>query len=266
MQRGERLQKILSAAGIASRRAAEVFIREGRITVNGHVVRELGTRADPDRDQIRIDGRRISATRPRVYFLLNKPRRVVSTVMDPQGRTKVTDLVRTKERIYPVGRLDYHTEGLILLTNDGEFARLIGSAGERMTKTYHAKVRSRLEETELRRLRAGVRLADGTLYASCKIRPLREGHNSWYEVTLTQGRNQQIRRMFESVGHPVMKLRRVAIGFLTGRGLPLGRFRPLTEQEVARLYKLFENQGQTRTREGPRRLSQSLDKFSNYRK
>ena len=239
----ERLQKIISAAGIASRRKAEILIQDGRVTVNGQVVRELGTKADPFRDHIKVDGKLIRQLPPKIYLLLNKPRKVISSVVDPQGRTKVTDLVKTKERVYPVGRLDYDTEGLILLTNDGGFTRIVSSAGSRISKVYHVKVKGKPELESLTRLRDGLPLKGGAKLAPAKIRLLREGPNTWYEVTLIQGKNQQIRKMFDVVGHRVLKLRRVAIGFLTGAGLEVGDYRRLTEPEVARFLKLGRHPG-----------------------
>src|SRR5262245_30583917 len=218
----ERLQKILSAAGVTSRRKAEELMLEGRVTVNGQVVRELGTKADPEQDHIKVDGRRIGRFPEKVYLLLNKPKGVVSTVSDPERRPVVTDLVRGAGRLYPVGRLDYNTEGLILLTNDGEFARIVSRAGADVPRIYHAKVKGRVEEAELERLRSGIRATDGTRFAPARIRPLRGGNNSWYEVTLTEGKNHEVRRMFDAVGHTVLKLRRVGIGFLTDRGLAVG--------------------------------------------
>ena len=234
MRNQERLQKIISAAGIASRRKAEVLIREGLVTLNGRIVTALGTKADPNRDHIKVDGKLIGHLPDKVYILLNKPRRVICTLADPRGRVMVTDLVRAKQKIYPVGRLDYQSEGLILLTNDGEFSRIVSSAGERIPKIYYVKVRSTLDLSKLGRLRAGIRLADGGQLSRSKITPLREGNNSWYKVELTQGKNQQIRKMFAAVGHPVIKLRRVAIGFLTDSRLPVGHYRLLTEAEVSR--------------------------------
>jgi len=216
------------------------MILEGRVTVNGEIVRKLGTKANAVRDHIKVDGRLVRRMPAKAYILLNKPRRVISTVCDPQGRMKVTDLVPGKEKLYPVGRLDYDTEGLIILTNDGEFTRIVSRAGEQIPKAYQVKVKGVLEEASLKRLRSGIRLADGTWFAQSKVHPIREGNNSWYEVTLTQGRNQQIRRMFQAVGHPVLKLRRVAIGFLKNERLPVGHYRRLTEQEVIRFLRLGE--------------------------
>ncbi len=233
-----RLQKIIASAGIVSRRKAEALIREGRVTVNGRIVTEMGAKADPSCDHIKVDGRLVRHSPGKVYVLLNKPRNVICSVADPEGRVKVTDLVRVRENLHPVGRLDYHTEGLIVLTNDGEFTRIASQAGEHAPKVYHVKVRGTPDEATLNRLRAGGRLRDGTELARCRIRFLREGNNTWYEVVLTQGKNQQIRKMFEAAGHPVLKLRRIAIGFLRDDRLPVGQYRFLTEREVARFLRL----------------------------
>ncbi len=234
----ERLQKIISAAGIASRRQAEVLILSGKVSVNGHIITELGTKADPAVDHIKVDGKLIREFPEKVYILLNKPRQVMSTTSDPQGRIKVTDLVPSKIKLNPVGRLDYGTEGLILLTNDGAFLKCASAAGESLPKVYHVKVRSSPDEGTLARLRAGLVLRNGVRLGKCKIEPLRQANNTWLEVTLYQGINRQIREMFQQVGHPVMKLRRVKIGFLTDRGLAPGQFRPLSPQEVARVFRL----------------------------
>lgn len=252
IMKSERLQKIIAAAGIASRRKAEELILQGRVSVNGRTVSELGTRADPLEDHIKVDGKLVHVSSRRIYILLNKPRQVISTVSDPQGRVKVTDLVKVRERVYPVGRLDYDTEGLILLTNDGEFARIASRAGEALPKLYEVKVRSVPEEETLQRLRAGIRLKDGTKLSRCRIVPLKEGNNPWFEVTLTQGRNRQIREMFEAAGHPVMKLRRTRIGFLTDKGLSPGESRPLKEAEVARIMRLSSGpKGKANAGSGP---------------
>lgn len=238
MARTERLQKILAAAGIASRRKCESYIRQGRVSLNGRVVTELGVKADPERDHIKVDGRRIRPPGPKIYLLLNKPRGVISAVSDPHGRTTVRDLVRAGGRIFHVGRLDCQSEGLILLTNDGELARIVGDGGERFPRVYHVKVRGVPDGHDLERVRAGVRLADGTQAAAARLKLLRSGANSWLEVTLTEGKNREIRKMFEAVGHPVVKLRRKRIGFLTDRGLAPGSYRPLSPEEVAEIYRL----------------------------
>lgn len=238
MGQEQRLQKIIATAGLASRRKAERLIQQGRVTVNGQTVTQLGTKADPERDHIKVDGKAVRDSRRKIYILLNKPRRVISSVSDPQGRAKVIDLVDIKQKIYPAGRLDYNTEGLILLTNDGRFAKIVSSAGTRLPKVYQVKVKSVPAKSSLDRLREGIRLRTGARLARCKIVALKEGSNSWLEVTLTQGKNRQIREMFESIGHPVLKLRRIRIGFLTDRGLALGKYRFLTPNEVGRILRL----------------------------
>ncbi|NLT66213.1 MAG: rRNA pseudouridine synthase [Acidobacteria bacterium] len=239
----ERLQKIIAAAGLASRRHAEELIQQGRVTVNGRIVTRLGAKADPQRDHIKVDGKLIHGLPQKLYFLLNKPRQVISSVSDPEGRVKVTDLIDTSRRIYPVGRLDYNTEGVILLTNDGDFAKIVTTAGRHMPKVYHVKVRSTPEEQELIRLRKGLRLKTGVRLAPCRIVPIREKETNWFEVTLTQGKNRQIREMFESIGHPVQKLRRVRIGFLTSDGLAVGQYRRLTPLEVERILRIGRRMG-----------------------
>ncbi len=250
MSKLERLQKIIAGAGIAARRKAEAMILEGRVSVNGQVVTERGTKADPERDSIRVDGKLIRQPPSRLYILLNKPRRVICTVSDPQGRTKVTDLVRVRGRVYPVGRLDYDTEGLILLTNDGAFARIIGGAGERFPKVYDVKVKPVPSEGALERLRAGIRLSDGLRLARCRIRRRREVNSAWLEVTLTEGRNRQIRQMFSEIGCRVSKLRRRRIGFLSDGNLPTGSYRMLTSEEVAMVYRLGSHTPRQRRAKG----------------
>jgi 23S rRNA pseudouridine2605 synthase len=239
----ERLQKLIAASGLASRRKAEILILEGRVSVNGRVITQLGAKANPETDYVKVDGKLIREPSRKIYILLNKPRQVISSVADPQGRVKVTDLVNVGKRIYPVGRLDYNTEGLILLTNDGEFSKIVSAAGKRFPKVYHVKVRSTPDVAVLAKLREGVRFKTGLQLARCKVEPLKEGANSWYEVTLVQGKNRQIREMFEAVGHPVMKLRRVRIGFLTDKGLAVGAFRHLTSGELERI--LSEKSGRS---------------------
>ncbi len=243
----ERLQKIIAAAGIASRRKAELLIAAGRVTVNGQVVTRLGTLANAQQDHIKVDGKLLRSSAHKQYVLLNKPKGVISTVVDPLGRTKVTDFVRSKEKLFPVGRLDYNTEGIILLTNDGEFSKIVADAGDAFPKVYHVKVRGIPEESVLNRLRAGLRLPDGTRLAPSKIRVLREDKHAWLEVTLTQGKNREIRRMFAAVQHPVSKLRRTRIGFFTAAALPVGSSRLLTAQEVARVFRLSRQKTETDT-------------------
>ena len=234
----ERLQKILAHAGIASRRKAEEYIELGRVSVNGKIVTELGTRADPATDNIKVDGKRIKVSSHFVYVLLNKPRNVMSTSSDPGERPTVMEYVaEVKERVYPVGRLDFASEGLLILTNDGDFTKWMTKAGV-VSKVYHVKVAGAPEAKELAKLRRGIFL-DGERLAPCEIVSLKEGDNPWYEVTLHQGRNQQIRRMFSVSGHPVEKLRRVKIGFLEDRRLKTGGWRFLTPEEVDRFKRDF---------------------------
>ena len=246
----ERLQKIIAHAGFASRREAETMIREGRVTVNGRVVTELGTKASPGRDHIKVDGKLITRAETHRYILLYKPKEVASTVNDPQGRKTVVDLVKgVRERIYPVGRLDFQSEGLLLLTNDGDLAFKISHPKHGSVKTYHVKVRGVPEERIIGKLERGITI-DGKRTVPCEISKMKttgrstgrgedEG-NSWFEVRLREGRNQQIRKMFKAVGHPVSKLRRVAIGPISDPKLTPGDWRELTKHEVKMLETLKE--------------------------
>lgn len=231
----ERLQKIIAAAGLASRRKAEDLIVEGRVTVNGQVITQLGSKADATRDHIRVDGKPLRPPGRHVYLLLNKPPGYVSTVSDPQRRPTVLSLLRgIKERVYPVGRLDYHSSGLILLTNDGELANFLMSRASAVPRTYHVKLEGRPDLRELEKLEQGIVL-DGRRTVRARIRLLAERDKPWYEITLTEGRYHQVRRMFERVGQGVIKLKRVRLAFLSDAGLAPGRFRHLTPAEVARL-------------------------------
>jgi 23S rRNA pseudouridine2605 synthase len=253
----ERLQKIIAHAGVSSRREAEAMIREGRVTLNGRVVSELGTRADPDRDHIKVDGKLITKAEPHRYILLYKPKEVMTTVEDPQGRRTVIDLVRgIRERIYPVGRLDFHSEGLVLLTNDGELAFKVSHPTHGSVKTYSVKVRGVPEERLVDKLRRGITI-DGKRTLPCDIERMHttgkrddEG-NSWFEVKLREGRTQQIRKMFQAVGHPVSKLRRVAIGPISDPKLTPGVWRELTKQEV----KMLETMKEPKKTVKPRRTA-----------
>ena len=246
----ERLQKIIAHAGFASRREAETMIREGRVTVNGRVVTELGTKANPGRDHIKVDGKLITRAETHRYILLYKPKEVTSTVNDPEGRKTVVDLVKgVRERIYPVGRLDYQSEGLLLLTNDGDLAYKVSHPKHGSVKTYHVKVRGVPDERIIAKLERGITI-DGKRTVPCEISRMKttgrstgkgedEG-NSWYEVRLREGRNQQIRKMFKAVGHPVSKLRRVAIGPISDPKLTPGDWRELTKNEVKMLATMKE--------------------------
>jgi 23S rRNA pseudouridine2605 synthase len=235
----ERLQKIIAAAGIASRRKAEQLITGGLVSVNGQTVTELGSKADPERDHIRVNGKLLHGPQRHLYLLMNKPKGYVTTLHDPEGRPTVMHLLRgVGARVYPVGRLDYASEGLLLLTNDGELAHRLMKAASHVSKTYMVKVAGKPTAEALARLRTGVSIPSPKGHrvktAPAKIWPIREGENPWYEVTLLEGRNRQIRRMFEEVGHHVEKIKRVRYGPLELDVHP-GEFRRLTPQEVARV-------------------------------
>ncbi|HXZ32388.1 MAG TPA: pseudouridine synthase [Terriglobales bacterium] len=235
----ERLQKIIAAAGIASRRKAEKLIAGGLVTVNGKTVTELGSKADPERDHVRVNGKLLRGPERHIYLLLHKPKGYVTTVKDPENRPTVMGLVRgIGARVYPVGRLDYGSEGLLLLTNDGELAHRLMKAASHVPKTYLVKVAGNPTPEALGRLREGIAIpsqhAGKVRTAPARIRVVRESTNPWYEVTLTEGKNRQIRRMFEEIGHHVEKIKRVRYGPLQ-LDVDRGEFRKLTPEEVARL-------------------------------
>jgi len=238
----QRLQKLIAAAGVASRRHAEELIAAGRVTVNGEVIKELGTKADPEKDHIKVNGKLINPqlkSREKVYVLLNKPKGCLSSVSDPEGRPLVTELLPPSlGKVHPVGRLDFNTEGLLLLTNDGDFTNYVTAARNRVEKVYEVKVKGVPAETGIARLRRGITLEDGTRTAPAKITKLHETQtNAWYEVSLHQGRNQQVRKMFELIGHSVLKLRRTRIGILRDERLKPGHWRLLSPGEVSRIMK-----------------------------
>lgn len=238
----ERLQKIIAAAGISSRRKAEELILQGRVSVNGHVVRELGSKADPARDKIHVDGKPLPKSQGNLFILLNKPTGYVSTLHDPQGRPTVIKLLKgMKQRVYPVGRLDYNSSGLLLLTNDGELTNFLTSHASRVPRTYRVKLEGQPSPKDLARLERGIVL-DGRPTAPCKIRMVSERDKPWYEITLEEGRYHQVRRMFERTGQRVVKLKRVRFAFLTDRGLTPGQFRHLSASEIDRL-KHWKPQG-----------------------
>jgi pseudouridine synthase len=231
----ERLQKILSQAGVASRRQAEQIILEGRVTVNGAVVTELGTKADLAKDHIKVDGRLLRPPRRIVYIALHKPNNTMTTVRDDRGRATVMELLkRVKERVYPVGRLDYHSEGLLLLTNDGEAANAIMSAATHLPKTYLVKVTGTLSDEQEERFRHGLPI-EGRRTLAAGLKLVQRAENSWYEVRLFEGRKNQIRLMFKHFGLLVEKLKRVRIGPIELGPLKPGEFRYLSEPEVAKL-------------------------------
>jgi len=252
----ERLQKIIAAAGVASRRKAEELITGGFVSVNGQIVSELGSKADPERDHIRVNGKLLHGAERHIYLLMNKPKGYVTTLNDPEGRPTVMDLLRgVGARVYPIGRLDYASEGLLLLTNDGELAHMLMKAASHVPKTYLVKVAGVPTSDSLAKLREGIfiraehgnkartnirRPAAGPVRmqrvktAPSKVNVIRGGDNPWLEVTLIEGKNRQIRRMFEEVGHHVEKIKRVRYGPLQLDVHP-GEFRHLTHQEVTKL-------------------------------
>jgi pseudouridine synthase len=231
----ERLQKIIAAAGITSRRKAEELIRQGLVTVNGDLVTELGSKADPERDHIKVRGKLIRPVGEHVHLLLNKPLGYVSTVSDPQGRPTVISLLRgVKERVYPVGRLDFNSSGLIILTNDGDLANFLMSRRSAIPRAYQVKLEQPPAASDLAKLETGIVL-DGQKTAPAQVRALPGHKTPWYEITLVEGRYHQVRRMFERIGAPVVKLKRVRIAFLTDHGLALGAYRRLSPAEVERL-------------------------------
>jgi 23S rRNA pseudouridine2605 synthase len=262
----ERLQKIIAAAGIASRRTAEKLITSGAVSVNGQIVTELGSKADLERDHIRVNGKLLHGAERPIYLLMNKPKGYVTTVSDPEGRPTVMDLLRgIRTRVYPVGRLDYASEGLLLLTNDGELAHALMKASSHVPKTYVVKVAGMPDNAGLEKLRRGLMIPQGRVSAGqakgsfvaleqssarndtarkrglkqvktapAKVRLIRESENPWYELTLMEGKNRQIRRMFEEIGHHVEKIKRVRYGPLS-LDVPPGEFRRLGLGEVEKL-------------------------------
>ena len=259
----ERLQKIIAAAGITSRRKAEELITAGLVTVNGQTITQLGAKADVERDHIRVRGKLLREPERHVYLLLNKPRGYVTSVTDPEKRPTIMDLVRgVGARVYPVGRLDYASEGLVLLTNDGDLAQKLMHASSHVPKTYLVKVAGKPSAESIAKLRSGVTIAlDGkhgrkrhVKTAPARIQLARDAPNPWYELTLIEGRNRQIRRMFEQVGHHVEKIKRVGYGNLE-LDVELGKWRPLKLPEVQRLKSMASG----KARPGPRPLRGTKD-------
>jgi 23S rRNA pseudouridine2605 synthase len=236
-----RLQKLIAGTGLASRRKAEALIIAGRVMVNGKVVTELGTKVDPNRDHVKVDGKHLSAAQPFVYLMLNKPRNVMSTLDDPGGRTTVKDYLHGLSlRVFPVGRLDFDSEGLMLMTNNGDLAQALLHPRYHVPKTYLIKVKGVLTDGEIRQLEQGVNLEDG-MTSPAKVKKVKKAEqNSWLEITIQEGRKHQVKRMLESIGHPVIKLVRVRMGPLSLGDLGSGEFRFLTDPEANALRQLVE--------------------------
>ena len=263
----QRLQKIIAAAGVTSRRKAEELITQGRVSVNGQTVTELGTKADLQKDHIKVDGKLLQGAERHVYLLLNKPKGYVTTVTDPEHRPTVMDLIQgVGARIYPVGRLDWSSEGLLLLTNDGELAAKLTHASSHVPKTYLVKISGRAREEGIEKLRRGIKIGAKpgprsmeTIHtAPAQIRLVKDAENPWYEVTLIEGKNRQIRRMFEEIGHHVEKIKRVRYGPLTLDVEP-GQFRELKPGEVAALRRAGRgDRVQTPERKPPSRSRASV--------
>lgn len=261
----ERLQKLIAQAGIASRRAAEEMIRAGEVSVNGEVVTELGRKADPEMDHIKVRGKLINQklkSHAHAYLLLNKPKGVLSSAADPEGRALVTQMVKGFGKLHPVGRLDFNSEGLIILTNDGEFTNVVASS-KKIPKIYEIKVKGLPPAAAINKLRRGVRLEDGFRTAPAEIRELPSTEkNGWYEVTLYEGHNQQIRKMFDAIGHSVVKLRRTAIGNVRDPQLPAGSYRKLTVDEIKDLldFKGIDRSRRERPQKAPSRTRTPREK------
>ena len=236
-----RLQKLIAGTGLASRRKAEALITAGRVMVNGKTVTELGTKVDPERDHVKVDGKHLSAAQPFVYLLLNKPKNVVSTLDDPGGRTTVKDYLRgVSVRVFPVGRLDFDSEGLMLLTNHGELAQAMLHPRYHVPKTYLIKVKGVVPDEDIEQLKQGVKLDDG-MTGPAQVKKVRKVEaNSWLEITIREGRKHQVKRMLESVGHPVIKLLRIRMGPLSLGDLQSGEFRFLTNREANALRRLVD--------------------------
>jgi 23S rRNA pseudouridine2605 synthase len=250
----ERLQKVIAAAGICSRRKAEELILAGRVRINGKIVTELGTKADPARDHIKVDGKLLQGPeRPR-YYVVNKPKGYVTTVSDPENRPTVMQLIRGGERVFPVGRLDYASEGLLLMTNDGELANALTRASSQVEKTYLVKISGKPPESGLEQIQSGMMIERGrmgaregrVLTAPAKVRLVRDAENPWYELVLIEGRNREIRKMFEEIGHHVEKIRRVGYGPLVLDVEP-GQVRELEPREVESLKRAARRSGVKKT-------------------
>lgn len=247
----QRLQKVLAQAGIASRRGAEKYITDGRVRVNGKVVTELGVKVDDHHDKVEVDGRRLVRDAP-VYYVLNKPREVVSTLHDPEGRQSLADIIeKLPERVFPVGRLDYHTSGALLLTNDGEFAEALLRPSVNVPKVYAAKLQGHVDVPQLDALRNGVKLDDGYVTKKAEVFVLRtEDRSTWVQITLREGKNRQIHRMGDAIHHRVQRLTRLSFAGVSTEGLRPGQQRQLTKKELDGIHKSYVTPFKKRKREG----------------
>ena len=236
----ERLQKVMAAAGVASRRKCEQLISAGRVRVNGRIITEQGVRVDGRKDKIEVDGRRIVREKP-AYYVLHKPREMVSTLSDPEGRSTLKDVLsRMPERLYPVGRLDYHTSGVLLVTNDGAFAEALLRPSSGVPKVYLAKMHGNIDVDELEQIRNGIRLDDGYVTKKAEAFVQRtEGANAWVQITLREGKNRQVHRMGDALGRRVMRLVRLSFAEITVDGLRPGEVRPLSAKELEKLQKNY---------------------------
>jgi 23S rRNA pseudouridine2605 synthase len=231
----KRIHKILSEMGIASRRKAEDFIKEGRVTVSGRVA-TIGMKADPAKEHIKLDGKLLSKREPRVYMMFHKPRNVVTSLHDPQGRPTVKDYFKgVKYRVFPVGRLDFDSEGMLFMTNDGDFAHAVLHPSKKISKTYLVKVKGVLEEEDITKLKKGMKLKKRMTAPAIVKKTRKTEQNSWLEITIHEGRKRQIRRMLDIIGHPVLKLKRVSINGIELGGLEPGAFRYLSSEEITRV-------------------------------
>ncbi len=246
-----RLQKLIASTGLSSRRKAEMLIAAGRVTVNGKAVTERGTKVDPERDHVKVDGKHLTSAQPFVYLMLNKPKNVMSTLDDPGGRTTVKDFLRgVSVRVFPVGRLDFDSEGLMLLTNNGGLAQALLHPRYHVPKTYLIKVKGILTDEEIARLERGIRLEDGMTGPAFVKKVKKAEQNSWLELTIREGRKHQVKRMLEAVEHPVIKLTRIRMGPLSLGDLPAGEFRFLTDREANALRVLVEERQEAVERGG----------------
>ncbi len=231
----KRLQKILSEMGVTSRRKAEALILEGRVTVNGQVA-TLGMKADPLKDHIKVDGKLLTKIEPKVYLIFNKPKNVLTSLYDPQGRPTIKDFLKgIKYRVFPVGRLDFDSEGLILLTNDGELAHAMLHPSKAVPKTYLVKIKGIIGEEAIKKLQLGIKLEEGTTAPATVKQIKRTDNNSWIEITIYEGKKRQIRRMLKKIGHMVLKLKRIRINGINLGTLKVGTFRYLNPKEVEKI-------------------------------